>query len=231
MKKNIIFILIVLILVGILSTIYYFFGDGAKDNDLGNIIEEEREPDSELSYTMEEINVPNSSFSVTLPQISGVETANKINESILETLKEFGCELESLETNIEVKYNNNNIFSIHGPINFYCNLAAHDARFFKSLTYDVVTGELITFEDLFENTEELTNIILPYHQSEMEACNELHNPESFNYNLNYYISSEGIVFYASTLPTAASICAEDIVVPVLEVSNLSKPNSILSRLE
>jgi hypothetical protein len=102
--------------------------------------------------------------SIQLPFLTNFEDAKiekRVNASIENELNNRGCKRSSgWETTAVVTYADNDIFSIRISDNWFCPGTAHPSHDFKPLTFDLKTGEMISFEKLFTNYTKQKNIIL-----------------------------------------------------------------------
>lgn len=198
-----------------------------------------------------EINttVNNNSADFTFPQVANFEDKTieaKVN-SELKKKKDSLCRCENQNdmsaclVDAKVTYDSNYIFSVSYFDSWYCKGLVHDIRGFNSLVFDMKTGEVIDFADIFgpplsplgpQTTDELANLIKKNLKSDKSSnqCLKLYDFEDIkNYSYSCFVSEKGIGF-TPQLPYVGMVCTEDIFVPVSDVLPLAKPGSILERL-
>ncbi len=107
----------------------------------------------EISYKM----VPTSNNKGKYPQIldySDKTIMDKVNASIAENFKEFGCPESASEdywnVGVGVDYAKNDIFSVEMGGDYYCG-GVHPTAFIYSFVFDMKSGEQVSFEKLFAN--------------------------------------------------------------------------------
>ncbi|MDD2649255.1 MAG: hypothetical protein PHI27_08330 [Eubacteriales bacterium] len=110
----------------------------------------------EPALSITELSVPFGDIAVRSPQISGIDNADVINQAILDTLGWNECVTQNQQGNsLDVSYEcylDDNIvsvlFSLHGEIP-----SSRDERAYKSASFMLETGEPITLDSLFTDTD------------------------------------------------------------------------------
>lgn len=176
-----------------------------------------------------------------------------VNQKIDEITSEFGCDEDTPRTNStyrvksSVEYSAKQIFSIYASASWFCGgpYPVNDSNI--SLTFDLKTGKLIEFEDLFQNYErdkvEILKIIFATQldrSARLVAAGKVKEgtcdgdaslyslehleTDSFAYNF----SAEGVRVQPSW-PHAIEACAERVTVPYEKLKKFAAPDSLLAR--
>ncbi len=125
----------------------------------------------------------------------------------------------------EVTYQSSEIISI--AINSYLNTGgAHGNMNITFLNFNPKTGDILTFDDLFTNKEELTKAIKPFFDKETKASNisylfgeEFHLPENIGFN------DEGVIFFYNIYEIASYADGiTEFTVPFEDIASFLKLN-------
>lgn len=163
----------------------------------------------------------------------------KVNKTLSENFKDSGCDSTNPEDNsdwnvkISVDYAQNDIFSVNESGDYYCGGPYPTNNYSNTLTFDMKTGEQITFEKLFKNYEKdkeqiNTNI---YSNITNSDCGDV-TPESLvDFSQDYRISSKTrTIKVRPELPHVIEACIEEAEVPIKKLSPFIDTTSILNRI-
>lgn len=197
--------------------------------------------DGAVAYSMEK-----NGRGFVFPKITGFEDENiknKVNAKLKENADYF-CECDDLggltgcQVDAKVTYASNYIFSVQLFYNWSCEKELHDARGFDSYVFDMKTGQIVGFGDVFglpanrlvqQISDGLADVIYR-NVKNIDKCPEAYELEDIkNYSYSYSIADKEVVF-TPNISYAGLVCAEDIIVPVAEAAQFAKPNSILERI-
>ncbi|MFN7946169.1 MAG: hypothetical protein U0Z53_12515 [Blastocatellia bacterium] len=178
----------------------------------------------------------------------------EVNRQIDEVTGEFGCEPDengkkgSFEVRAKVEYAARQIFSIYVSESFFCGGAYPTNDYNNSLTFDLKTGKLSEFEDLFQDYEknktEILKVIFAKQieqseklaaagQQKTESCEgdpdlySLEHLESDTFAFNF--SAEGLRVQPAW-PHVIEACAERVTVPYEKLRKFAAPGGLLARV-
>lgn len=185
-----------------------------------------------------------------LTRYQDARVMREVNRQIDERTRDFGCEKGSgrgsyFRVRSRVAYADKDIFSIYASAQYYCGGAypTNDAN--MSQTYDLRTGKLVKFEELFKNYEADRREILKtifaakvaaadrlkasgkLKEDSCEALFLLDNLESSTYNFNF--SGNGLQVQPEW-PHVIEACAEIVTVPYNKLHRFAAPDGILTRI-
>ena len=173
----------------------------------------------------------------------------EVNRQIDELTKDFGCEERSKNSSFKVRskvaYAERDIFSIYASAQYYCGgpYPTNDANY--SQTFDLRTGKLVKFDELFKNYEEdksqILKIIFAAQIAQLEKLNasgkpkedscetqfSMENLESSTYAFNF--SSQGLQVQPEW-PHVVEACAEIVTVPYGKLLRFAAPDGLLARV-
>jgi uncharacterized protein len=177
---------------------------------------------------------------------------DKVNNKIDELTLTFGCEdLEDggdtyYETSGKVTFAGAGIFSIEAHSSYYCNTAYPTNDFNQSLTFDMLTGNTVSFEALFSDYEtrkkdilsvvfkakldEASRFAKAHPGDDSDRCENLFSlallmENSFAYN----VTDDGLKVQPS-FPHVIEACAEAVVVPYKNLRQFVSPGSVIDRI-
>lgn len=175
---------------------------------------------------------------------------NAVNRRIDELTAEFGCQGEggrsaSFKVRSRVEYTDRDIFSIYASEDYYCGTAYPTNDNNVSLTFDMKTGKLVSFEELFRNydadRQEIVKTIFAgllargeraaragkTNDGDCDALYTLDTLESATYVFNF--SKAGLSVQADW-PHVMEACAERVTVPYAKLSKFAAPDGLLARV-
>ncbi len=177
-----------------------------------------------------------------------------VNQKIDEITADFGCDEDTPLRNStyrvksSVEYLTKQIFSIYASASWFCGgpYPVNDSNI--SLTFDLKTGKLVEFEDLFQNYErDKTEILKIIFAAQLDrsarliatgkvkegACDgdpSLYSVERLETDvLAYNFSAEGLRVQPSW-PHAIEACAERVTVPYGKLKKFAAPSGLLARV-
>jgi hypothetical protein len=188
-----------------------------------------------------------------LTRFRDAKVMREVNRQIDAATREFNCEGQGgknsyFNVKSKVSYAENDIFSIYASAGYYCNTAypTNDAN--VSQTFDLKTGKLVAFEELFKNYEadrqEILKIIFASQiarseklaasgKPKEESCEgdpdmfSLEHLEGSTYSFNF--SKTGLQVQPSW-PHVIEACAEIVTVPYAKLQRFAAPGGLLSRV-
>lgn len=175
---------------------------------------------------------------------------NAVNRRIDELTAEFGCQGEggrsaSFKVRSRVEYTDRDIFSIYASEDYYCGTAYPTNDNNVSLTFDMKTGKLVSFEELFRNydadRQEIVKTIFAgllargeraaragkTNDGDCDALYQLDTLESATYVYNF--SKTGLSVQPDW-PHVMEACAERVTVPYAKLSRFAAPDGLLARV-
>ncbi len=191
------------------------------------------------------------------PRLTSYQDANvmkEVNRQIDEITGEFGCrELNEgkkggFAVKSQVEYTAKQIFSIYASEAFYCGGAYPTNDYNISLTFDLKTGKLVGFEELFRSYEtDKTEILKAIFAKQIERSEKLvssgkikentcdgdpdlwslENLESSTFAFNF--ASQGLRVQP-VWSHALEACAERVTVPYAKLGKFAAPGGILARV-
>jgi hypothetical protein len=189
-----------------------------------------------------------------LTYYSDTKVMKEINRQIDEVTSEFGCEATepgkrgTFEVRAKVEYTIKQIFSIYVSESFFCGGAYPTNDYNNSLTFDLKTGSLVEFEELFSDYErdklEILKIIFARQLERSEKLAASGSPKAENcagdpdlYSLEH-LESDTFAFNFSTeglkvqpaWPHAIEACAERVTVPYEKLRKYAAPEGLLARV-
>lgn len=194
---------------------------------------------------------------IRFPRLTSYLDANvmkEVNRQIDEVTSEFGCsefsngKKGSFAVRAQVEYTANRIFSIYASEAFDCGGVHPTSDYNNSLTFDLKTGKLVEFEELFRNYEadklEILKIIFAKQierseklaaagKQKEESCEgdpdlySLEHLESETYAFNF--STEGLRVQPAW-PHVIEACAERVTVPYAKLRKFAAPGGLLARV-
>ena len=185
---------------------------------------------------------------------ANAKVMKEVNRQIDEVTSEFGCEATErskkgnfFEVESRVEYSARQIFSVYVLESFFCG-GMYPTGYNNSLTFDLKTGELIDFEELFQDYErnetEILRVIFAKQIKRSEkiatsgkkegTCDgdpdiySLENLEDSVFAFNF--SAEGLRVQPSGWPHAIEACAERVTVPYDKLRKFAAPGGLLARV-
>jgi hypothetical protein len=175
---------------------------------------------------------------------------NAVNRRIDELTGEFGCQGEGGRTayykvRSRVEYTARDIFSIYASSEYYCGGAYPTNDNNVSLTFDMKTGKLVNFEDLFKNydadRQEIVKTIFANllargeraarsgrtNEGDCEEVYQLDRLESSTFAFNF--SKTGLSVQPDW-PHVIEACAERVTVPYAKLAKFAAPDGLLARV-
>lgn len=213
------------------------------------ILSQTRQGGGEIGYAKVRIR----RTGLTYPRLTRFRDARvmrEVNRQIDAQTRDFGCGREGgkdayYNVRSRVAYANRDIFSIYASAGYWCGgpYPTNDENI--SQTFDLRTGKLVKFEELFKNYEadrrEILKAIFAKEIAELERlkasgklkeddCESLFTPErleesSFSYN----ISSAGLQVEPSW-PHVIEACADVVTVPYSKLERFAAPDGLLTRM-
>ncbi|MCI5120120.1 MAG: hypothetical protein D3908_02805 [Candidatus Electrothrix sp. AUS4] len=193
-----------------------------------------------------------------IPQIFGYpdKILKKVNGAIDEVTKNLNpCDDDSgradldgtgFDVKLNVDYAQDKVFSIYATMGYFCGgpYPTNDATF--SMTFDLVSGNEVVFEDLFDdywsNREKILRVIFAVQIENEEMHTELRNDGSCANSgvftiTNFLGTSEydftfspGGLWVQPRWPHVIEACAERVRVPFEKLQGYANPGSILARV-
>lgn len=188
-----------------------------------------------------------------LTRFRDAKVMREVNRQIDAATREFNCEGQGgknsyFRVRSKVTYAENDIFSIYASAQYYCNTAypTNDAN--SSQTFDLKTGKLVQFEELFKNYEadrqEILKIIFAKEiarsqklaasgKPKEDSCEgdpelfSLEHLEGSTYAFNF--SKAGLQVQPSW-PHVIEACAEIVTVPYARLQRFAAPGGPLARV-
>lgn len=177
----------------------------------------------------------------------------EVNRVIDEVTSEFGCDdvppgsRAEFEVTSRVEYATRDILSIYAVESFYCG--GNQSRDNISLTFDLKTGRLVEFEQLFKDYEaEKTDILKIMFASQIARAEKLAasgkikegscdgDPEIYslenleNSSFAFNFSKEGLRVQPVGWEQAIAACAERVTVPYEKLKSFAAPDGLLARV-
>jgi hypothetical protein len=175
---------------------------------------------------------------------------NAVNRRIDELTGEFGCQGEGgrsayYKVRSRVEYTARDIFSIYASSEYYCGGAYPTNDNNVSLTFDMKTGKLVNFEDLFKNydadRQEIVKTIFAdllargeraaragnSSEGDCEEVYQLDRLESSTFAFNF---SKAGLSVQPDWPHVIEACAERVTVPYAKLAKFAAPEGPLARV-
>jgi hypothetical protein len=216
------------------------------------VLSQTRQSNSGVGYAMARVRRTRIMFP-RLTRFRDAKVMREVNRQIDAATQEFGCDRESgrnsyYKVKSRVAYAANDIFSIYGTAEYYCNTAYPTNDYNVSQTYDLRTGKQVQFEELFKNYEadrrEILKVIFASEiaQSERLAASgkpreqtcegdpeiySLERLEGSTYAFNF--SSTGLQVQPQW-PHVIEACAKIVTVPYGKLAQFAAPNGLLARV-
>ena len=232
------------------APLLYFAGEGAQEEARGS---SQQARQGSIGYA----NVRVRRTRILFPRLTRFRDAKvmrEVNRQIDAATREFGCEGQGgknsyYKVKSKVTYADNDVFSIYASAEYYCNTAypTNDANI--SQTFDLRTGKLIQFEELFKSYERDRQEILRAIFAEEIARSEklaasgkpreetcegdpelysLERLEGSSYSFNF--SSAGLQVQPQW-PHVIEACAKIVTVPYSKLERFAAPGGLLSRVK
>ncbi|HEY0319883.1 MAG TPA: hypothetical protein VGC66_02825 [Pyrinomonadaceae bacterium] len=188
-----------------------------------------------------------------LTRYRDAKVMREVNRQIDTATKDFNCEGQGgkgsyFTVRSKVAYADNDIFSIYASASYYCNTAypTNDANL--SQTFDLKTGKLVAFEELFKNYEadraEIMKIIFAREIARSEKLAASGKPKEQScegdpdmYSLEHLEGSTYSFNFSRTglqvQPQWAHVieaCANIVTVPYSKLQKFAAPGGLLSRV-
>ena len=177
-----------------------------------------------------------------------------VNQKIDEITADFGCDEETPRTTnsyrvkSEVAYSTKQIFSIYASASWFCGgpYPTNDSNI--SLTFDLKTGKLIEFEDLFQKYEQnKTEILKVIFAAQLErtarvvaagkakegTCDgdpNLYSLEHLEDSLFAFNFSADGLRVQPLWPHVMEACSERVTVPYIRLKQFAAPEGLLARV-
>jgi hypothetical protein len=178
------------------------------------------------------VEVPQIAF----PERPGVEQA--VNQELDSVAADLRCDPEQggeFDSTLHVTHAANDVFSVSIRATIFCSGLAYptlDADF--SMTFDLWTGEVVPFRELFADYErdfvaiaEVYRATIP---ADREGCWEEHTVETLeSYGFGYTLASDGLTVRPE-FPHVIAACADEGVLPFDQVQALAVRGGILERV-
>lgn len=189
-----------------------------------------------------------------LTYYKNTEILEKVNRKIDEITSEFGCDEDAprpksvykVKTNVE--YLTKDIFSIYASASWFCegSYPTNDSNI--SLTFDLKTGKLVEFEDLFQHyvqdKAEILKIIFATQldrsarlvatgKAKEGTCDGdpgLYSLEHFETDLFAYNFSSAGLRVQPLWPHVIEACSERVTVPYIKLKKFAAPDGLLARV-
>lgn len=200
---------------------------------------------------------PVGNLGVRFPRLTYFKNAavmERVNQQIAEITSEFGCDEESpkpgnlYKVNSSVEYQTKEIFSIYASASWFCGgpYPTNDSNI--SLTFDLKTGKLVEFEDLFLHYEQDKAAILKIiFAAQLDRSAKLiatgktkegtceTDPQVFSLE---HLEDSSFAYNFSTLglrvqpswPHVIEACAERVTVPYSKLKMFASPDGLLARV-
>lgn len=235
-KQRNIFILITLIIL----FIFISFGLFIYIKNINN----QKSADNNIEYKM--MGTPNPTYFY--PQIvnyKNKETMDKVNTELAHELEFSGCpsdiSQENLSWNLKlaIDYSKNDIFSVNVSGDYYCGGPYPVNNYSNTITFDMTTGEKITFENLFknyeENKKEIINIIYGdtvLSSDKNDICTNVNTIDNIISNpQNYRISKDKkAIIVRPEYPHIIEHCINNAEISIEKLAPFLNENSILNRI-
>jgi hypothetical protein len=185
-----------------------------------------------------------------LTRFRDARVLREVNKQIDEATRTFTCEGQGGTFNVKSKvtYAEHDIFSIYASAEYYCNTAypTNDAN--VSQTFDLKTGKLIQFEELFKNyeadREEIMKTIFAAEIARSERLAASGKPKQDTcegdpdmYSLEHLAGSSYSFNFSKTglqvqpqWPHVIEACSKIVTVPYAKLSRFASPGGMLARV-
>lgn len=175
---------------------------------------------------------------------------NAVNRRIDELTAEFGCQGEggrsaTFNVRSRVEYAARDIFSIYASEDYYCGTAYPTNDNNVSLTFDMKTGKLVNFEELFRNYDADRQEIIKTIFAGLLArgaraarsgknndgdCDQLYTLDTLESATYVYNFSKTGLSVQADWPHVMEACAERVTVPYAKLSKFAAPDGLLARV-
>lgn len=175
---------------------------------------------------------------------------NAVNRRIDELTGEFGCQGEGgrngyYRVRSRVEYTARDIFSIYASSEYYCGGAYPTNDNNVSLTFDMKTGKLVNFEDLFKNYDADRQEIVKTIFADLLArgaraagsgkadegdCAEVYQIDRFESSSFAFNFSKAGLSVQPDWPHVMEACAERVTVPYAKLARFAAPGGLLARV-
>ena len=175
---------------------------------------------------------------------------NAVNRRIDELTGEFGCQGEGgrnayYKVRSRVEYTDRDIFSIYASSEYYCGGAYPTNDNNISLTFDMKTGKVVNFEDLFRNydadRQEIVKTIFAdllargaraarSGKSSEGDCEEVYQPDRLESSTFAFNFSKAGLSVQPDWPHVMEACAERVTVPYAKLAKFAAPDGLLARV-
>jgi hypothetical protein len=185
--------------------------------------------------------VENQKSGVEMPRISLPERPDveqRVNEELDVHAASLMCldpESGSYSARAVVTHADDDVFSVHVGVSYYCGGAYPVNHADSSITFDLRTGEAVRFTALFADYErDRAAIARAFLESlsaeDLEGCEDVLTVEGLDEQyFAYTISTEGLRVEPS-FPHVVEVCNRDSVVPFDELRAFAAPGGILARV-
>jgi len=182
----------------------------------------------------------------------------QVNQEIDKLTNTMGCEQGAVESTYEVRslvtYAEKDIFSIYASASYYCGGSYPTNDNNMSLTFDLKTGEMVSFPSLFRDYKADKKAILrvifakqveraekladePGKDAKLDAGNNSCEDDPDIFSLEHLASSEfafnftkGGLQVQPVWPHVIEACAEKVTVPFPALHKFAEPKGILARV-
>lgn len=205
-----------------------------------------------IEYQMVSATNPQSSYPL-IKDYPDKAVMERVNKTLNEAFKDFGCDSETpkdkSEWNVKIStdYAQNDIFSVNAGGSYWCGGPYPTNNYSSTFTFDMKTGEQITFEKLFKNYQkdkkQIINIIygdVIAKTNDYVARHPVGDGNCENVNTFGSLSDSSQDYRLSTTTKAISVqpnyphvieaCIEAVEVPVQKLLPFIDTNSILNRI-
>ncbi|MBC7981802.1 hypothetical protein H7X65_01875 [Candidatus Parcubacteria bacterium] len=206
----------------------------------------------DIKYKM--VSTVNSKYQY--PQITDFkdkQIMDKVNQTLSQTFN-FSCDIDTptdksyWDVKISIDYAKNDIFSVNSSGDFYCGGAYPTNNYSNTLTFDMKTGEQVSFENMFDNYQKnkvkIINSMYEKVISETKdyiSKNPTDNGNCGSVNTYDMLASEygqsfrltdkpGVISIRPDYPHVIEACIPEVEVAVQKLLPYVSLNSILNRI-
>lgn len=198
--------------------------------------------------------IPGSDPAFTYPQITNYAdevVMATVNQALTDAFGQTSCGEDGAGRDFEwnvvttVDYAQQDIFSVNASGNYFCGGAYPTNNYTQTLTFDMKTGETITFPQLFESYEtDQAQILETIYAAQIElakmsegvaeegSCSLVNTLDTLmNYTHDFRLATATkAVIVQPQYPHVIEACAEPVTVPVEQLLPFAPQNSLLYRL-
>lgn len=166
---------------------------------------------------------------------SDAETLTRINEVIDAIIVGSRCgeSPDGFETVAKVTYSKHSILSIHSLSSWYCGGPYPVSKANQSLTFDLLTGQAVRFDDLFIDFESAREEIVEKSLKDLILVGECRDVRSdkdlAKSTFNFHIDDDQ-VYVQPDFPHAISACSKEVILPLEALTAFIPDDGIIARL-